>query len=136
MNNSELKRQVLKWTHLAEEDFRLAEHAFTMKSNIPYRLIGYHAQQCAEKYLKGYLVSKLIDFPYSHSIEVLIKLCPPESGLHSLIEESAELTNYAIARRYPGDYGKIAKKDAIIAVESASNIRDRVRTLLLQENIL
>jgi len=28
----------------------------TMKTSVPYRLVAYHAQQCAEKCLKAYLV--------------------------------------------------------------------------------
>jgi len=53
----ELEQQVFKWIEIAEEDLTMAKHAFTIESNIPYRLIGYHAQQCAEKYLKALLVS-------------------------------------------------------------------------------
>ena len=64
--------------------------------------MGYHAQQCAEKYLKALLVSKFIDFPYTYSIEVLVKLSPAEFGLSNKLERVFELTNYAIARRYPG----------------------------------
>jgi hypothetical protein len=40
----------------ADEDLRLARHAFKLKSATPYKLIAYHAQQCAEKCLKAYLV--------------------------------------------------------------------------------
>lgn len=81
MKDKELKEQVLKWVELAEEDFRLAKFAFKMKSNIPYRLICYHTQQTAEKYIKGFLVNELIDFPYTHSIEALLKLTPKETNL-------------------------------------------------------
>ena len=50
----ELEEQVFRWIEIAEEDLLLANHAFTLKSNVPYRLIAYHAQQCAEKYLKAF----------------------------------------------------------------------------------
>ena len=56
----EHKLQVQKWLKIADEDLRLAEFAFEMDSNIPYRLICYHSQQCVEKYLKALLVSELI----------------------------------------------------------------------------
>jgi hypothetical protein len=41
---TELELQILKWVEMAEEDLILAKHAFTIESNVPYRLIGYHAQ--------------------------------------------------------------------------------------------
>ena len=36
----ELEQQVFKWIEIAEEDLTMAKHAFTIESNIPYRLIG------------------------------------------------------------------------------------------------
>ena len=46
----------------------------TMSTAIPYRLVAYHAQQCAEKCLKAYLVAGLTDFPCTHNIGVLLEL--------------------------------------------------------------
>lgn len=66
---------VRQWISYAEDDFRLARHALSLSSDVPYRLIAYHAQQCAEKYLKAYLVSHNTDFPYTHNIKALLKLC-------------------------------------------------------------
>lgn len=45
---------------LTREEF---ERDKKMPGSRPYRLIAYHAQQCAEKYLKAYLVYHDIDFP-------------------------------------------------------------------------
>ena len=136
MKDKELKEQVSKWVELAEEDFRLAKFAFKMKSNIPYRLICYHAQQTAEKYIKGFLVSELIDFPYTHSIEALLKLTPKETGLQEFIEELSELTNYAVAKRYPGDYNKLTKKNAEDAVNKSSKVRKAIRDILKVKDLL
>ncbi len=129
----ELEQQVFKWIEIAEEDLTMAKHAFTIESNIPYRLIGYHAQQCAEKYLKALLVSKFIDFPYTHSIEVLVKLSPAEFGLSNKLERVFELTNYAVARRYPGFYVNLSKADAEKAVKLAE-LTKLVITSLLELN--
>jgi len=107
-----------------------------MKSNVPYRLTCYHAQQTAEKYIKGFLVSNLTDFPYTHSIEVLLKLAPKESGLQQLVEELSELTNYAVAKRYAGDYNKLTKKNAEDAVNKASILRKMIRNLLRKKGLL
>jgi|GEM_PF-7036145 len=39
----EHEEQVFKWIEIEEEDLILANHTFTLESNIPYRLIAYHA---------------------------------------------------------------------------------------------
>ena len=61
-------KRVRKWIQFADEDLRLAEHALKLSSGCPYRLIAYHAQQCAEKYIKSFLVFHEIEFPYTHNL--------------------------------------------------------------------
>lgn len=126
----EIERQVFMWIEIAEEDLLLAKHAFSLNSNIPYRLIGFHAQQCAEKYLKAFLVSKLIDFPYTHSIDELVKLCPSELNLMTKLISVFKLTNYAITRRYPGEYKKLKKEDALESVKLAELVKQVITELL------
>lgn len=128
----ELERQVSLWLEIAQEDYRLAKHAFTLSSPIPFRLIGYHAQQSAEKYLKAYLVSQLIDFPYTHSIEFLINLCEEMTGIRIEVPDAYELSFYAIAKRYPGDYKNITLEDAQRAISIATHIRDYIVMTLRQ----
>ena len=58
--------KVRQWLAHADEDLRLAQYGLTMTvAPPPYRLIAYHAQQCAEKCLKAYLVFRQVDFPYT-----------------------------------------------------------------------
>lgn len=112
----------------------MAKHAFTLQQNIPYRLICYHAQQCAEKYIKAFLVSKFIDFPYTHSINALIKLVPQEFNLITKLESVFTLTNYAVARRYPGEYQNIDKEHAQNAVYLAELVKRIIYELLEKED--
>jgi len=126
----ELEDQVFKWVEIAKEDLVLAKHAFTLKSNIPYRLIAYHAQQCAEKYLKAFLVSRLIDFPYTHNIEMLVNLCESEAEIRAQLKDVFILTQYAAAKRYPGEYRKIQKEDAVEAVRLADLTAQVINKLL------
>ena len=130
MKDKELEKQVLRWIKIADEDLILAKHAFTIQTNIPYRLIGYHAQQCAEKYLKAFLVSRLIDFPYTHNIEMLLNLCNKEINLGDELDRAIILSRYAIAKRYPGDYQEIKKEEAEDAVQLAELTRQKVRVQL------
>jgi HEPN domain-containing protein len=80
-NNKEILKKVKKWIEFVEEDLRVAKISIKLASNIPYRIIAFHSQQCAEKYLKAFLVYNLIDFPYTHNISTLIELCNPVSNL-------------------------------------------------------
>jgi HEPN domain len=66
--DAEIRRKVLQWLNYADEDIQLARHALTLSTAVPYRLVAYHAQQCAEKALKAYLVRHRIDFPYTHNM--------------------------------------------------------------------
>ncbi|MEK6553197.1 MAG: HEPN domain-containing protein [Bacteroidota bacterium] len=126
----EIVEKVKQWIEIAEEDLRLAKFAFEMSSNIPYRLIAYHAQQAAEKYIKALLVFCEIDFPYTHSIEKLLSLAPKEHGLANSLSDAGDLTDYAVGKRYPDFYEKLDKSEAEKAVELAENVKKKIRDLL------
>ena len=131
--NKEIFRKAKQWMTYGDEDLRLARHALTLLSGCPYRLIAYHAQQCAEKYLKAYLVYHRIDFPYTHNISRLLELCEKSSRWPEKIYEAEELTPFAITARYPGEDEKVTKKEALRAVGIATKIRQTVRKTLKKE---
>jgi hypothetical protein len=87
-------RKVEEWARYAEEDLRLARHALTLTTGCPFRLIAYHAQQCAEKYLKAFLVAAGVDFPYTHNISRLLEICAESQSWPASIREAEELTPY------------------------------------------
>ncbi len=60
--------KVRQWLAYAEEDLRVARHGFSMPGTPPYRVIAFHAQQCAEKYLKASLVFQGVDFPFTRTV--------------------------------------------------------------------
>jgi HEPN domain-containing protein len=88
--------------HRAEEDFLLARAALRRKVLLPYGTT-FHAQQCAEKYLKALLVSCRQAFPRTHDSVVLHNLCT-QNSLSVPIDPDllARLTGYAVQVRYPG----------------------------------
>lgn len=64
----------------------------------------FHCHQAAEKYLKGYLTSKDIQFAKSHDLDYLSKLCTETCNeFESLREEILILNKYGIESRYPAD---------------------------------
>jgi len=125
---------VILWMSYADEDLNLANYAMKMPGNRPYRLIAYHSQQCAEKYLKAYLVYHDIDFPYTHDIQKLLNLC----GSHKWIEkikDAEELTPYAISARYPGMDEPVTEDEANHAVDIASNVKKAIRKVLADDGM-
>jgi HEPN domain-containing protein len=112
-------RLARQWMSLAQEDLSLAQHGLKMRSSVPYALLAYHAQQSVEKALKAYCVAADIDFPFTHNLEVLLKLCPAESGLHAKLHGAGKLTLYAVKARYPQDRPKVSKKQAEQAIAFA-----------------
>ena len=131
-NGEAVKKKVKEWLRHADEDLRLARHAFKLKSSVPYKLIAYHAQQCAEKNIKAYLVFKKIDFPFSHNISALLELLPPSADWMTEIKSAAKLSTYAITTRYPGK-DKVTKKEAVRAVELADTVRKTIVKALRQD---
>jgi len=128
----EVRRKVRDWIAFADEDLRLARSAMNMtgQEGPPYRLIAYHAQQCAEKCLKAYLVCHKVDFPYTHNISTLLELCSDYADWPTRLRDAEELTNYAISTRYPSEAEEVTAYDARRAVELAEQVRSQVRAAL------
>lgn len=130
--SSETSRIVKQWIEYAEEDLRLARHGLKIRSSCPYKLIAFHAQQCAEKYLKAFLALKQVDFPYTHNIALLLELCSPYAEWAKKMQMAAALTQYAVTARYPGK-GTVNKKEAVQAVETADYVRKILKKTLKQD---
>jgi HEPN domain-containing protein len=126
-------KKAKEWLALAEEDMNMAKSIYSDVKNPSYRLIAFLAQQCAEKYLKGYLIFKNIDFPYSHNIEKLLRLCDGLAKNSSELNSSFLLTKFAITTRFPGLNKTVTKKEAENAIKIAEKVRDTVRTAITKE---
>ncbi|OGQ57508.1 MAG: hypothetical protein A3J24_06875 [Deltaproteobacteria bacterium RIFCSPLOWO2_02_FULL_53_8] len=129
--SSEKSRIIKQWIEYAEEDLHLARHGLKIKSSCPYKLIAFHAQQCAEKYLKAFLVLKKVDFPYTHNIALLLELCSTHAEWAKEMQGAAALTQYAVTARYPGK-GMVDRKEAVQAVETAIYVRKTLKKALEQ----
>ncbi len=130
--NLEILKKVMQWLSHADEDLNLASHALGLGAKSPYRLIAYHAQQCAEKCLKAFLVYHHVDFPYTHNIRRLLKFCAEHATWTDTLKDAEELTPYAITARYPGEDEEVTKSEAQRAIEIAQQVRKQVRTALQQ----
>lgn len=130
-----IRQKVTQWLVYGDDDLRLARHGLTMPSSSPYRLIAYHAQQCAEKHLKAYLVFHRIDFPYTHNIARLLELCADKGKWVGGLHDAEGLTPFAITARYPGEDEAVTEEEARHAIEIATLVRHTVRTALAEEGI-
>ncbi len=126
--------KVILWISYAEEDLGLARFALEMPGSRPYRLIAFHAQQCAEKYLKAYLVYHDVDFPFTHEIKKLLNFCGPHRWIEEL-KDAEELTPYAVTLRYPGVDEIVTENEAVQAVDIASKVKNTIRKVLTNEGM-
>jgi HEPN domain-containing protein len=64
----------------------------------------FHAQQGAEKSLKGFLTWHQVPFRKTHDLRELFAACKNiDASLHELGEKAEELTPFAWVFRYPGE---------------------------------
>jgi HEPN domain-containing protein len=125
--------KVRQWLTYADEDLRVARHAFSVPGTPPYRVIAFHAQQCAEKYLKAFLVFQGVDFPYTHSLRRLLDLCTATTPRAEQLRDAEELSPYAVTARYPGEDLEVSETEARRAVEIGERVREVIRGALQEE---
>lgn len=116
------------WIARAEDDYLLARSALRRKSPLVYG-VCFHAQQCAEKYLKALLIHRGQAFPKTHDLLALSDLCA-KAGIAITInaDELDVLSAYAVRVRYPGD--DPSPKEAEEAFKIATAVRRFARRLL------
>ncbi|GAB4541905.1 MAG: HEPN domain-containing protein [Anaerolineales bacterium] len=118
----------LAWAERAEEDFILARAALKRKLPLAYGAC-FHAQQCAEKYMKALLISKSADFPKTHDLLMLNNLCSINGIFLEINPRHLNtLTDYAVRARYPG--ADPTADDAKEAIELAKLVRNFARKFL------
>ncbi|MBI5638217.1 MAG: HEPN domain-containing protein [Nitrospinae bacterium] len=123
-------RLVRQWIEKAEHDLRTAEHTLTLKDDCPFDTVCFHAQQCAEKYLKGLLAFNALDFPKTHDL-ILLKNLAIKAGCMNPHELPLQTLNrYSIETRYPGEWEPITRVEAEEAVDLARKVRHLVRSSL------
>ena len=130
-----IQQNVKEWVSFADEDLAFAQYGLSATIIQPNRQIAFHAQQSSEKYLKAYLAFCNVDFPYTHDISVLIKLCAEKADWTKEISDAKNLTIYASTSRYPGVSNVVTREKAIKAVDIAIHVRDVVKNALIAEGV-
>lgn len=76
-------------------------------------VVCFHAQQCAEKALKAFLVFAGIHIEKTHYLPHLVELCARvDPAFEALMSLAAELTDYATGPRYPDEWRDIPVDEA------------------------
>jgi HEPN domain-containing protein len=120
---------VRAWVLKAEHDLLNIENNLAARE-IPWDTVGFHAQQCGEKYLKALLVSRHIDPPKIHDLTELYALLPDGLLADFNARLFEELNPYSIEGRYPGVWEPVEQGEALRAVEAAKMIREAIRRVL------
>jgi HEPN domain-containing protein len=121
MSDPETRAEARRWLQFAGEDLCVAQTILKQETGAP-RHACWLAQQAAEKAIKAALVFLQTDFPKSHDLDALRNLLPDEWRIKSDFPDLADLTEWAVEARYPGDWPDAMPADARKAVEQAGAI--------------
>ena len=121
-----MKANVREWVEKAEADLATAGRELRARRQPNYDAACFHAQQCAEKYLKAKLVAAKIPFTKTHDLQRLLDLILPREPLWEAFRPLLiELGRFAVAFRYPGE--SATRELAKIAVSDAKQLRKSIR---------
>ena len=117
-----MRKDTEEFLKSAEEDLSAAEELFRTKK---YRIVVFHCQQAAEKYLKAYLLEKFNKYPFIHSISELIELATElDADFEYLFNINAQtLDEYYTKTRYP-PLLKVSEEEAWEAIKIAEKVKD------------
>jgi HEPN domain-containing protein len=118
-----------EWVDKAEADFYSADLLLHAGEYPPAEPACFHCQQCAEKYLKGYLQDNQVNFERKHDLMPLLALCVSlDQDFQMLKDALQELDRYAVVVRYPGVVVKAETAES--ALKTTGKVRQFVRRKL------
>jgi HEPN domain-containing protein len=121
-----MKPITLEWIDKAEGDWFTAQRESRARKHPNYDAACFHAQQCAEKYLKAGLQEAGVAFTKTHDLVNLLNLILPiDPAWNALRPDLIVLTSFAVDYRYPGN--SATKQEAQKALKSCRNVRRSIR---------
>ncbi|HEY5462257.1 MAG TPA: HEPN domain-containing protein [Hanamia sp.] len=123
---TEEKNYLEQWLQKAEHDL-LAARLIIDYQPIILDISCFHCQQAVEKYLKTFLIYHKKDFPKTHNIDLLLKIC---STINDHFEEIdvKNLEDFAVRGRYPHDFLLPSPEEA----EEFYQIAEEIKRLVLK----
>jgi HEPN domain-containing protein len=124
-----MKAATREWVSCAEEDFDVATALMRRRTKTAANSIGFHCQQCVEKYLKARLEEGALMAPKTHDLVALLQLLLAAEPLWaSFAPALRSLNDYAVRFRYPGHVA--TRSDARHALKICRSIRGDIRLSL------
>lgn len=117
---------VRAWFEKGEKDLLVAGLALESPDSL-YDTACFHAQQCTEKALKGYLIAHGRPAGKTHDLLLLLSSCLEIDPAFSTWTAACKRLNpYAIEPRYPDDFIEYTREDAAEALDLARQVREFV----------
>lgn len=121
---------VQEWLKRASDDLRAARLLIEQEFD-DYEAAAFHAQQCAEKLIKAYLIRYQVEFPKTHDIERLrMIIANRDTVLARQLADADALSPYAVEFRYPGDLDVVSRDAARDAIGIAERVQNVIRRVL------
>ncbi len=130
MPRDERRAEVEAWLARAREDLRAAK--IDLGAAPPLLAdAAFHCQQAAEKAMKGFLILRGRAVPRTHDLRALGDLLVEiEPDLEPLVDDAAELTEYAWRFRYPGELFEPPRGEVRQSLRTARRVVESVAELL------
>ena len=95
---------------------------------------AFHAQQATEKSMRAFLTWHDVPFRKTHDLANLGATCSDlDASLLSVLQPSAELTQYAWRYRYPGEPEEPPPDEVVAALTTATRVYDAILSRLPAE---
>jgi len=118
-----------EWIEKAEGDFATAGRERRARKRPNYDAVSFHAQQCAEKYLKALLQEADVPFGKTHNLIALLeRLLIVDPSWEMMRAHLQTLSVFAVGVRYPGESAD--KATAREALGLCREVRSRARASL------
>ncbi len=129
----ELVAETRAWLVRAAEDLREVEHDLIAAPPLLHGAV-FHAQQAAEKAMKGFLTWHSRPFRKTHNLTEIGGLCAEvDPTLEARLRQAAVLTEYAWKYRYPGEPESPTREEAEGALALARAVYEAVLARLPDE---
>ncbi|HPO50987.1 MAG TPA: HEPN domain-containing protein [Spirochaetota bacterium] len=128
-------KQIDEWIKFAKSNLSQADRKRKPK-DVLYEDLCFNCQQCVEKSLKALLIYNNIEFPKTHSINLLLDLLISNSiYIPDFVKNSVILNVYAVITRYPNDYNKITRNDYLEALKITKDVFEWVIEIINKKNL-
>ena len=118
-----------EWVRKAEEDYEVALTLSRKRRHPTPSATCFHCQQCAEKYLKAFLIRHERTIARTHDLLELHRLCLAINPAFTMLGDLLDTLNpYSVEFRYPGE--EASAEEAKVALKTLRQVRRFVRGLL------